>query len=123
MQYNQLKTTAISFHDSHPGYVWLVMELSMVCAAVYSLFGLFVVATGALITGSTLRMVAGFILAPFYALFLFVVVTVVLTTILTLPYLLFSRHVSGKAGNSRKRTARKSAKPASRVRRTAAAAK
>ncbi len=86
MNYQTLKSNLQSFAQVHPGYVWFVLEISMLVAAGYSVFGLILVSTGALASGDTLRMLVGFMLAPLYGLLLFIMVTVLLAAILTLPY-------------------------------------
>jgi Flp pilus assembly protein protease CpaA len=124
MNYQALKTSIQTFTQAHPGYVWFVLELSMLFAAGYSVFGLILVSTGALASGDTLRMLLGFIFAPVYALMLFIMVTILLAAILTLPYVFITSNnrsimAFAAAKPSRKSTTRK---PASQRRKTAAKA-
>jgi len=104
MNYQALKLNLLNFTEAHPGYVWFVLELSMLFAAGYSVFGLILVSTGALAAGDTLRMLLGFMFAPVYALMLFIMVTILLAAILTLPYIFIT-------SNNRSMVAFATAKP------------
>jgi hypothetical protein len=86
MNYQVLKTKALAFIQEHHSYFWGVLELSMLCAAGYSVFGLILLSTGALASGNTFIMMLEFMIAPVYAAVLFIAVTAALSVILTLPY-------------------------------------
>ncbi len=86
MHYQVIKSKSQNFIQKHHAYFWGVLELSMLCAAAYSVFGLFLLATGAMASGNTAVMMLEFMIAPLYAAVLFVSVTAALSVILTLPY-------------------------------------
>jgi hypothetical protein len=97
MNYQVLKTKAQAFIQEHHSYFWGVFELSMLCAAGYSVFGLILLSTGALASGNTLIMMLEFMIAPVYAAILFVGVTAALSVILTLPYAIaLTLHLPGQ---------------------------
>jgi hypothetical protein len=86
MNYPELKAKSLAFIQEHHSYCWGVLEFSMICAGLYSVFGLILFSTAALASGNTLLMMVEFMIAPVYATILFIAVTAALSIMLTLPY-------------------------------------